>query len=241
MYWEDLSGSRYLRLWRLPAYICAAYCNRFFGTTFSLRPIFDIEYLENVILSSKKVDYHTLFESHITVHIISHNLERDLNEYLTIASENDVRPMLRATGSGHPAYPRPEKVHGSLYIDGAARTDACEIEDILRRHPTEQVILVINEHGWREKSLRNILEKWATAILALPQYGWRQAWKIGCSGFTKVDRARIERTHPNVSIIENDLSISKWSTDAQQYKELYARGLALGAELIDKKWGPSSA
>src|SRR3989344_8911766 len=104
LYWEDLSGTQYIRWGRLPKYVLGAFSNKLFRTKFELNPVFDIDYIESILKTKRKIDFGAIKESGSRLYMIAYNLKTSSHEYLQVTTEEDILPMLRATAGGHPAY-----------------------------------------------------------------------------------------------------------------------------------------
>ena len=232
LYWEDLSGDQYIRWRRLPAYVLKAFSNKIFRTKFVLEPVFDIDYIESIIRSKRKIDFDAIKASGSRLYMIVYNLKLSAHEYLEVTSQDDVIPMLRATGGGHPAYPHSELIHGNLYVDGGTIDDKERIVSLIKRHPDKEIVCVLNNPKWKQGALMNFLNKSSIAVVMLPFFGLREAYKTANSDFATVDIEKLQKDHPYLHFIGNDLNGFQMSTNAAHHKMLYRRGYELGKEFL---------
>ncbi len=232
MYWEDLSGDKYIKWSRLPKYVLKGFSNKLFHTRFELEPVFDIDYIEHILLTRRKIDFSAIKSTGARLFMIVYNLKKSVHEYLEVKEEVDVIPMLRATGGGHPAYPHSELIHGNLYVDGGTIDDKDRILSLIRRHPDKEIICVLNNPKWKQGALMNFLNKTSIAAVMLPFFGIREAYKTANSDFATVDIQKLQLDHPYLHFIGNDLNGYQMSTNPEHHKMLYRRGFELGREFI---------
>lgn len=233
LYWEDLDGDKYIRWSRLPRYVLLALSNAIFRTKFHLEPVFDIEMIEHILLTKRKIDYQVMRQSGMKIYLVAYNLSTAAHEFLHIEKEEDVIPCLKATGGGHPAYPHSSLIHGNLYIDGGTISDEYGIFKIIERHPDKEIVCVFNNPAsirisrWRDR-----LQKMMIGVLMLPLFGFREARKTAMSNFANINLEKLQREHPFVHIIGNDLLGNQFSTDPNVHKMLYKRGQELAREFL---------
>ena len=232
LYWEDLSGTQYIRWNRLPGYVLKGFSNAIFRTRFTLEPVFDIDYIEGILRTRKKINYSNFASSGMRLFMIVYNLVTSQHEFLEVEKEADIIPMLRATGGGHPAYPHSEHIHGNLYVDGGTIDDADRITSIIKRHPDKEIICVLNNPKWKQGAFMNFLNKTAIAMVMLPFFGFREAYKTSKSDFATVDIEKLQKDHPYLHFIGNDLNGYQMSTNSEHHKMLYRRGYELGKEFL---------
>jgi len=235
LYWEDLSGDKYIRWNRLPGYVLGGFSNKLFGTKFILKPVFDIDYIESILKTKRKIDFNAIKESGSHLYMIAYNLKTSSHEYLQVKNEEDVLPMLRATAGGHPAYPHSEYIHGNLYVDGGTIDDKERIVSLIKRHPDREIVCVLNNPKWKQGAIMNLLNKLSIAMVMLPFFGIREAYKTANSDFATVDIEQLQKDHPYLHFIGNDLNGFQMSTNAKDHKMLYARGYELGKEFLLRK------
>ena len=235
MYWEDLSGDQYIRWSRLIPYLGRAFCNAVFKTKLSLEPIFDIDYIQQILLSTRKLNFDAIQASGIQIFMIVYNLMTGQHEYLEMKEKEDVVPMLRATAGGHPAYPHSELIHGNLYVDGGTIDDRDLIENIIKRHPDKEIICVLNNPRWKYGAVKNFMSRIGIAAVMLPFFGFREAYKTSVSNFATVDIVRLKENYPYLHFIANDIVGLQMSTDPEHHKLLYKRGYELGKEFLLSK------
>ncbi len=232
LYWEDLNGNKYIRWNRLPAYVLKGFANRIFRARFKLEPVFDIDYIETILRSKRRIDFDAIKSSGARLYMIVYNLVTSSHEYLEVEKEEDVIPMLRATGGGHPAYPHSEHIHGNLYVDGGTIDDKDRIITIIKRHPDKEIICVLNNPKWKQGAIMNFINKCSIAIVMLPFFGIREAYKTANSDFATVDIEKLQKDHPYLHFIGNDLNGFQMSTNPDHHKMLYRRGYELGREFL---------
>ncbi len=232
LYWEDLSGDKYIRLWRLPRYVLSAFCNSIFRTNIELLPVFDIDMIKRILLSKRKVNFQAVKESGIDLYMIAYNLATSHHDYLKLEKEEDVIPFLQATGGGHPAYPHSSLVHGNLYVDGGTIDDERRIARIVERHPDKEIICVLNNPKWRGGRTRNFLSKVGIGLMVFPFFGFKEAFKTANSDFSNVNILKMQESHPYLHFVANDLTGYQMSTDASVHKMLYKRGQELAKEFL---------
>lgn len=232
MYWEDLDGEKYIRWSRLVPYLARAFSNAVFKTHLELDPIFDIDYIQQILLSTRRLNFTTIQESPIHLYMVVYNLITGRHEYLEMQTKEDVIPMLRATAGGHPAYPHSELIHGNLYVDGGTIDDADLIENIIKRHPDKEIVCVLNNPRWKYGRLKNLMSRFGIAAVMLPFFGFREAYKTSRSNFATVDIVRLKENYPYLHFIANDIVGLQMSTDPEHHKTLYKRGYELGKEFL---------
>lgn len=232
LYWDDLNGDKYIKWRRLPMYVLKGFSNRFFRTKFTLEPVFDIDYIESVLSTRRVIDFDAIKASGSRLYMIVYNLQKSAHEYLEVASADDIIPMLRATGGGHPAYPHSELIHGNLYVDGGTIDDKERIVSLIKRHPDKEIVCVLNNPKWKQGAIMNFLNKTSIAIVMLPFFGLREAYKTANSDFATVDIEKLQKDHPFLHFIGNDLNGFQMSTNPAHHKMLYRRGYELGREFL---------
>jgi predicted patatin/cPLA2 family phospholipase len=232
MYWEDLNDEKYIRWSRLGPYLGRAFCNAVFKTKLKLEPIFDIDYIQQILLTKRRLDFDAIQASGIQIFMIVYNLITGQHEYLQMKEKEDVIPMLRATAGGHPAYPHSELIHGNLYVDGGTIDDRDLIENIVKRHPDKEIICVLNNPRWKHGAFKNFLSRISIAAVMLPFFGFREAYKTSRSNFATVDIAQLKENYPYLHFIANDIVGLQMSTNADDHKLLYRRGYELGKEFL---------
>ena len=99
LYWEDLSGEQYIRWSRLPKYVLKAFSNAVFRTKFTLDPVFDIDYIENILKTRRKINFDVIKNAGSDLFMIVYNLTTRTHEFLQVCHEHDVIPSLRATAA----------------------------------------------------------------------------------------------------------------------------------------------
>lgn len=232
MYWEDLNDEKYIRWSRLIPYLGRAFSNSVFRTHLELEPIFDIDYIQSILLTSRKLNFANIRASGIHMYMIVYNLLKGQHEYLQIERDEDVIPMLRATAGGHPAYPHAELIHGNLYVDGGTIDDRDLIENIIKRHPDKEIICVLNNPRWKYGKVKNFISRISIAAVMLPFFGFREAYKTSRSNFATVDIVHLKENYPYLHFIANDIVGLQMSTNAEHHKMLYKRGYELGKEFL---------
>ena len=232
LYWEDLNDDKYIRMSRLPKYVLSAFCNRIFKTKLPLLPVFDIDMVEKILLTKRKVNFSAVRESAIRLYMIAYNLTTSHHDYLSLEKEEDVIPYLRATGGGHPAYPHSRLIHGNLYIDGGTIDDQRRIARIVERHPDKEIICVLNNPKWSSGKVMNAVSKVGIGLMMLPFFGFREAWRTANSDFSNVDIKKMQESHPYLHFVANDLVGYQMSTSASDHKMLYKRGQELAKEFL---------
>ncbi len=232
LYWEDLNDEKYIRWSRLPRYIISAFSNSILKTNIPLEPVFDIDMIERILLTKRKVDFEAVQTSGAHLYMVAYNLGTSHHDYLELKQESDIVPYLRATGGGHPAYPHSSLIHGNMYVDGGTIDDERRIARIIERHPDKEIICVLNNPSWAGSRLSNFLNKIAIALIMLPFFGIREAYKTAQSDFSNLDVTRMQAAHPYLHFIANDLVGYQLSTSAAVHKMLYKRGIELGREFL---------
>lgn len=232
MYWDDLSGDKYIKWSCLPMYVLKGFSNRFFKTRFALDPVFDIDYIENILRTRRPIHFSEIQKTGVRLFMIVYSLAKSAHEYLEVESSDDVIPMLRATGGGHPAYPHSQLIHGNLYVDGGTIDDKDRILSLIRRHPDKEIICVLNNPKWKQGALMNFLNKISIATVMFPFFGIREAYKTANSDFATVDIQRLQQEHPYLHFIGNDLNGYQMSTNPEHHRMLYRRGYELGREFL---------
>lgn len=232
LYYEDLDEDKYIRWTRLPRYVLSAFCNAIFRTKIELQPVFDIDMIEPIILGKRKVDFDALKRSGIDLYMIAYNLATSSHDYLKLEKEEEIVPFLRATAGGHPAYPHSSLIHGSMYVDGGTIDDERRIARIIERHPDKEIICVLNNPKWSGSKFRNFLNKVGIGLIMLPIFGFREARKTANSDFSNVDVERMQKAHPYLHFVANDLVGYQLSTNARVHKMLYKRGQELAREFL---------
>lgn len=232
LYWEDLSGDQYIKWDRLPRYVSNAFSNALFKTKLALKPVFDIDYIETIIKTRRKIDFDEVKASGVNLYMIAYNLETSRHEYLKLEDEKDMIPYLRATAGGHPAYPHSSLIHGNMYVDGGTIDDESRISSIIERHPDKEIICVLNNPKWVGGRIANTINKISIALVMLPFFGFREAFKTSKSDFENVDVVRMQQDHPYLHFVANDLVGHQMSTDANDHKMLYRRGQELAREFL---------
>jgi predicted patatin/cPLA2 family phospholipase len=232
LYWEDLDGKKYIRWDRLPGYVGKAFLNAVFRTKFELQPVFDIDYIQNILTTRRKINFENIKASGTKLYMIVYNLVTSSHDYLEVASESDIIPTLRATAGGHPAYPHSEKIHGNMYVDGGTIDDKNRIISIIKRHPDKEIICVLNNPKWKQGAIMNFLNKTAIGLVMLPFFGIKEAWKTANSDFATVDIIALQKDHPYLHFIGNDLNGFQMSTNPEHHKLLFKRGYELGKEFV---------
>ncbi len=232
LYWEDLNEDKYIRWSRLPSYVLKSLSNAIFRTSFELLPVFDIDYIERIVLTKRKWNYDAMVRSGIELYMIAYNLNTSHHDYLKIESEKDIVPSLRATGGGHPAYPHAERIHGNLYVDGGTIDDERRIMRMIERHPDKEIICVLNNPKWVGGKFKNLVNKLSIAAVMFPFFGLREARKTAKSDFSNIDVERMKAAHPYLHFIANDLPGYQMSTNAAHHQMLYKRGQELAREFL---------
>lgn len=232
LYWQDLSGDQYIKWSRLPLYVLKGFANKLLWTKFTLEPVFDIDYIESILRTRRKIDFSAIKASGSRLYMIVYNLKKSAHEYLEVQTEDDVIPMLRATGGGHPAYPHSQLIHGNLYVDGGTIDDKERIVSLIKRHPDKEIICVLNNPKWKQGAFMNFLNKTSIALVMVPFFGLREAYKTANSDFATVDIEKLQKDHPYLHFIGNDLNGYQMSTNPAHHKMLYRRGYELGREFI---------
>lgn len=232
LYWEDLSGAQYIHWDRLPRYVTDGFLNAFRKNKKTPAPVFDIDYIEHKVRTQRMFNFDSIRKTGTKLYVIAYNLNTSNHDYLEIREEKDIIPSLRATGGGHPAYPHSEVIHGNLYIDGGTIDDERRIASIIERHPDKEIICVLNNPKWRSGRIKNILNKIGIALVVLPFFGVKEAYKTSQSDFSNLDTERLRADHPYLHFIANDLIGYQLSTDARHHIMLYKRGYELGREFI---------
>ena len=232
MYWEDLNEKKYIRWSRLGPYLGRAFCNAVFRTRFKVEPIFDIDYIQSILLTTRRINFDAIQNSGIQIFMVVYNLITGHHEYLQMKEKEDVIPMLRATAGGHPAYPHSELIHGNLYVDGGTIDDRDLIENIIKRHPDKEIICVLNNPRWKYGRLKNLASRFGIAAVRLPFFGFREAYKTSRSNFATVDIEQMKANYPYLHFIANDIVGLQMSTEAEHHKMLYKRGYELGKEFL---------
>lgn len=232
LYWEDLNANKYMKWDRLPKYVLAGFSNWIFGTQIKIKPVFDIELIEKILRTTRKVDWKEVENSEINLYMIAYNLVTSHHDYLKLEWEQDIIPYLRATGGGHPAYPHSSNIHGGVYVDGGTIDDDKRIKRIIERHPDKEIICVLNNPKWEGSKFSNFINKIAIGLVMLPFFGWREARKTAKSDFSNLDVDRLKSTHPYLHFVANDLIGYQMSTDPKHHKMLYKRGQELAKEFL---------
>jgi predicted patatin/cPLA2 family phospholipase len=232
MYWEDLDGEKYIRWSRLGPYLGKAFINAVFKTELKLDPIFDIDYIQHILLTKRRLNFDAIQASAIKIYMIVYNLITGQHEYLQMEQKEDVIPMLRATAGGHPAYPHSELIHGNLYVDGGTIDDRDLIENIIKRHPDKEIICVLNNPRWKYGAFKNFISRISIAAVMLPFFGFREAYKTSISNFATVDIVELKENYPYLHFIANDIVGLQMSTNPDDHKLLYRRGYELGKEFL---------
>lgn len=235
LYWEDLNGNKYIKWNRLYNYVLTGFCNYIFGTKFKAEPVFDIDYVETVLENKRKINFQNIKNSGINLFFITYNILTGHHEYLKLENENDIYPLLRATGGGHPAYPHASHVHGGVYVDGGTIDDERRITRIIERHPDKEIICILNNPKRAGNKISNFLNKLAIGLIMLPFFGWREARKTAKSDFSNLDVDRLQKAHPYLHFIANDLIGFQLSTNSKHHKMLFKRGYELGKEFLLSK------
>jgi predicted patatin/cPLA2 family phospholipase len=236
LYYEDLDGTKYMRWDRLPSYVGWGFYNRFFGKIFgkkkNVKPVFNIDLIEKIITTKRKVNFENFKKSAIDCYMIAYNISLGHHDYLKLENEQDIVPYLRATGGGHPAYPHASHIHGNLYVDGGTIDDQRRIAKIVERHPDKEIICVLNNPKWVGKKYKNMINKIAIALVMFPFFGWREAWKTANSDFSNTDISLMKKDYPFLHFIGNDLPGYQMSTNPEHHKMLYKRGQELAKEFL---------
>lgn len=235
LYWEDLNDGKYIRWERLPKYVLQAFSNALFRTSFKLDPVFDIDYIEQILRTTRKISFSNVAATGARLFFIVYNLQKSAHEFLEVEKEADVVPMLRATAGGHPAYPRSELIHGNLYVDGGTIDDKDRILSIVKRHPDKEIVCVLNNPQWKDGAVRNFINKVSIGLVMLPFFGFREAYKTANSDFATVDIELMRKDHPYLHFIGNDLVGYQMSTNPEHHQMLYKRGHELGREFLLSK------
>lgn len=232
LYWEDLEGEKYIRWSRLPTYVLRAFSNAVLKTSLALDPVFDIDYIENILTTRRRIHFGAIQSAGTHLFMIVYNLSSRTHEFLEVKEEKDVIPTLRATAGGHPAYPHAQKIHGNLYVDGGTIDDEHRIAHIVQRHPDKEIICVLNNPRWAGSELKNFLNRCAIALIMLPFFGFREAFKTVNSDFGTTDIYELRKQHPFLHFVGNDLIGFQMSTNSEHHKMLFKRGYELGKEFI---------
>jgi predicted patatin/cPLA2 family phospholipase len=232
LYWEDLDGDKYMKWDRLPSYVLNGFKNYIFGTKTKVDPVFDIDYIQGILETTRKINFDNIKKSGINLYLIAYNIMTGHHDYLKLENESDIFPMLRATGGGHPAYPHASHIHGGVYVDGGTIDDERRIKRIIERHPDKEIVCVLNNPKWEGTRLSNFFNKIAIGLVMLPFFGWREARKTAKSDFSNLDVTRLKEAHPYLHFIANDLIGYQMSTDPRHHKMLYQRGYELGKEFL---------
>jgi predicted patatin/cPLA2 family phospholipase len=232
LYWEDLDGDKYIRWSRLLPYVLRGFSNAIFKTNFRLDPVFDIDYIQGILLSTRRINFEAIQNSGIKLFMVVYNLMTHTHESLQAVNKEDVIPMLRATAGGHPAYPHSEFIHGNLYVDGGTIDDKERIVSIIKRHPDKEIICVLNNPRWKYGYIKNLISRLGVAFVMIPFFGLREAYKTSISNFATVDIIELQTDYPFLHFIANDLIGMQMSTDPEHHKMLYKRGYELGKEFL---------
>jgi predicted patatin/cPLA2 family phospholipase len=235
LYWEDLDGTKYIRWSRLTKYVLNGFSNALFRTKLALEPVFDIDYIEQILTKKRKIDFGAIKASGSKLFMIVYNLNGSGHEYLEVQTQEDVIPLLRATAGGHPAYPHAQKIHGNLYVDGGTIDDKERIVNIIKRHPDKEIICVLNNPKWKQGAFMNFINKCSISLVMLPFFGFREAYRTANSDFATVDIEQLEKDHPYLHFIGNDIVGFQMSSDPKHHQILYKRGQELGAEFLLSK------
>jgi predicted acylesterase/phospholipase RssA len=232
LYWEDLDGIKYIQWSRLPMYVGGGFANMFRKNKKKLLPVFDIDYIENIIRTRRSFNFKAIQDSGVHLYMIAYNLANSSHDYLEVKEEGDLIPALRATAGGHPAYPHSEKIHGNMYVDGGTIDDERRIASLIERHPDKEIVCVLNNPKWKAGKFKNLLNKVSIAVVMLPFFGVREAYKTAQSDFSNLDVERMKADHPYLHFIANDLVGYQMSTNPDHHKMLYKRGYELGREFL---------
>jgi predicted patatin/cPLA2 family phospholipase len=232
LYYEDLNDNKYIKWNRLGKYVLTGFKNYFFGTKTEAEPVFDIDLIEQIIKSKRKINFQEYKNSGVDLYMIAYNLTTGHHDYLKLEKEEEVIPFLRATGGGHPAYPHSSHIHGNLYIDGGTIDDERRIARIIERHPDKEIVVVINNPKPNDSNLRTFINRASIALVMLPFFGWREAWRTANSNFGNTNLKKMTEEYPFLHFIASDLFGYAMSTNAADHKMLYKRGQELAQEFF---------
>lgn len=232
LYWEDLSGKKYIRWSRLTRYFLTGVCNALFKTKFKPKPVFDIDYIERILKNKRPIDFSKIEKSNIDLYMIAYNVDSRKHDYLKVEKEEDVLPMLKATAGGQPAYPYVAEVGSQRYIDGGTINDKRRIERIIGSNPGKNIICVLNNPKFVSGPVKTYINKVLMALVMWPFFGTREARETVNSDFGNLEVEDLKVLFPHVYFIANDILGKQMSTDPHDHKRLYMRGQELAREFL---------
>jgi predicted patatin/cPLA2 family phospholipase len=232
LYYEDLNDDKYIKWNRLLNYIFIGFKNAIFRTNTVSLPVFDIDLIERIITTKRKINFENYKESGVDLYMIAYNLSTGHHDYLKLENENEVVPFLRATGGGHPAYPHSSHIHGNLYIDGGTIDDERRIARIIERHPDKEIVVVINNPMPDDSDLKTFINRVSISLVMLPFFGWREAWRTANSNFGNTNLTKMSTEYPYLHFIASDLFGYAMSTNSEDHIMLYKRGKELAKEFF---------
>ena len=233
MYWKKLSATQYIHWDRLYSYFFKGLANKIFGTSFNILPVFDIDYIQNLLEGEYKIPYKKIEESEITISMIAYNIDSRQHDYLTPKHEGDMLPMLRATAGGQPAYHKLAEVGSQRYIDGGTINDKRRIERIIGSNPGRNILCVLNNPKFEGGAIKILIDKLLMALVMVPFFGFKEAVKTARSDFGNLEVKDLEILFPHVYFIANDILGKQLSTDPHDHKRLYLRGQELAQEFLE--------
>lgn len=232
LYYEDLNEDKYIKWDRLVGYVLTGFKNAIFRSNTVPLPVFDIDLIERIITTKRKINFENYKESGVDLYMIAYNLTTGHHDYLKLEKEEEIIPFLRATGGGHPAYPHSSHIHGNLYIDGGTIDDERRIARIIERHPDKEIVVVINNPKPDDSNLKTFVNRLSIALVMLPFFGWRESWKTANSNFGNTNLSKMSSEYPYLHFIASDLFGYAMSTNSEHHIMLYKRGQELAKEFF---------
>ena len=144
IYYEDLIKNFIFPL-NVPLGIAQRFWNRYIRElqTKKILNAVDIDYAINLVKYKKQLNVENIKKQNIKLYVKLLNVSNCEIEYLD-AQKNDILMLLKAAISISPYYFNSQKINEKEYIDGTIK-EPIGLSYILRKHPNNKIIVVINE------------------------------------------------------------------------------------------------
>lgn len=232
LYSEDLSGDQYIRWRRLPGYLLRGLSNKILRTRFTILPIFDIDYIEKILSTTRKIDYRAIEAKNIPLHMIAYNIKTHRHDYLTVTEEKNMLRYLRASAGAQPAYPHATAVGSRRYIDGAAISDSRRIDRVVGNNPTKTVVCIMNGPSIEGGPIKRTWSLLMMAVMMFPFFSWKEVWRTMSSDYGTIDSKELQELFPHVHFVSNQLSGLAFTTDPKDHERLYRHGQDMAKKFL---------
>ncbi|MDD5040591.1 MAG: patatin-like phospholipase family protein [Patescibacteria group bacterium] len=229
IYYEDLIGRNFIKPQNFFRYLVDITIHRF-RKSHPIHHLIDIDYLEQVESSQKRLDVAAIKEQPIPFNVAVYDMQERQARY-SDGTAGTLR-ALKASASSPPFYASPVRLAGRDYLDGGYVRSKADLR-LIADNPDKKVVYIINNRKTILNTLQalpfEILQMFLLAIL----FGFRIACQPLRAFFCFINASRLSK-YPNAIVVQNELPHSHSTTNRAKLLELYQHGIEQGKRALEK-------